>query len=157
MGRPGLLQLILPALMLIAGCLIAWFVSPLGLIVAAIGLYRFGLKWLPGKAQLIAGRVENWLAVLVITVFLARSWQPLGIERGELVNFIFVGALIGSTLASLQIFQFYYPTMLGWCLRYKKTIPRGAEIAVSVVVLIGGFMLRYVVVIAGQITGPVGV
>jgi formate-dependent nitrite reductase membrane component NrfD len=35
--------------------------------------------------------------------------------------------------------------------------PRGVEIGVSAVVLIGGFMLRYVVVIAGQITGPVGV
>jgi formate-dependent nitrite reductase membrane component NrfD len=35
--------------------------------------------------------------------------------------------------------------------------PRGVEIAVSAVVLVGGFMLRYVVVIAGQITGPVGV
>lgn len=35
--------------------------------------------------------------------------------------------------------------------------PRGVEIAVPVVVLVGGFMLRYVVVLAGQITGPVGI
>lgn len=35
--------------------------------------------------------------------------------------------------------------------------PRGVEIAVPVIVLIGGFMLRYVVVVAGQITGPVGI
>jgi formate-dependent nitrite reductase membrane component NrfD len=35
-------------------------------------------------------------------------------------------------------------------------VPRSVEIAVSIAVLNGGFMLRYVVVVAGQITGPVG-
>jgi formate-dependent nitrite reductase membrane component NrfD len=35
--------------------------------------------------------------------------------------------------------------------------PRGIEILVSVVVLMGAFLLRYIVVVAGQITGPVGV
>jgi len=34
---------------------------------------------------------------------------------------------------------------------------RSVDIAVSVSVLVGGFLLRYVVVIAGQITGPVGI
>ena len=34
--------------------------------------------------------------------------------------------------------------------------PKGVEIAVSIAVLIGGFMLRYVIVIAGQLTGPMG-
>ena len=35
-------------------------------------------------------------------------------------------------------------------------VPKSVEIAVSIAVLIGGFMLRYVIVVAGQITGPVG-
>jgi formate-dependent nitrite reductase membrane component NrfD len=35
--------------------------------------------------------------------------------------------------------------------------PRYVDIVVSVAVLIGGFLLRYVVVIAGQVTGPVGI
>jgi len=34
---------------------------------------------------------------------------------------------------------------------------RSLEFAVSVAVLVGGFMLRYVIVIAGQITAPVGI
>ena len=37
------------------------------------------------------------------------------------------------------------------------TVPRSAELGLPVAVLFGGFMLRYVVVIAGQITGPVGI
>lgn len=35
--------------------------------------------------------------------------------------------------------------------------PRSVEIVVPVIILIGGFFLRYVVVVAGQITGPVGI
>lgn len=35
--------------------------------------------------------------------------------------------------------------------------PRSVEIVVPALILIGGFMLRYVVVVAGQITGPVGI
>jgi formate-dependent nitrite reductase membrane component NrfD len=34
---------------------------------------------------------------------------------------------------------------------------RSIEFAISIAVLIGGFMLRYVIVIAGQITGPMGI
>ena len=37
------------------------------------------------------------------------------------------------------------------------TAHRSLEFAVSVAVLVGGFMLRYVIVVAGQITGPVGI
>lgn len=36
-------------------------------------------------------------------------------------------------------------------------VPRAIELAVPVAVLVGGFMLRYVIVIAGQATGPVGI
>jgi len=36
-------------------------------------------------------------------------------------------------------------------------IHEGSEILISVAVLVGGFMLRYIVVVAGQITGPLGV
>lgn len=35
--------------------------------------------------------------------------------------------------------------------------PRSVEIVVPIIILIGGFMLRYVVVVAGQITGPIGI
>jgi formate-dependent nitrite reductase membrane component NrfD len=35
--------------------------------------------------------------------------------------------------------------------------PRIVDIAVSGAVLLGGFLLRYVVLVAGQVTGPVGI
>ncbi len=120
-NRPSLIQFFIPALFFTAGIVLAWKVSPLGLIVSAIGLYRFGLKWLPEKIQAAAGKMENVVAILLITVLLARSWQPLGIEPGELANFIFVALIIGATLAFLQLFQYRYTAMLAWCIEYKKT------------------------------------
>ncbi|MFQ5763584.1 MAG: NrfD/PsrC family molybdoenzyme membrane anchor subunit [Rhodospirillales bacterium] len=39
----------------------------------------------------------------------------------------------------------------------EYVVSRGLEVAVPLTVLVGAFMLRYVVVVAGQITGPVGV
>jgi len=41
--------------------------------------------------------------------------------------------------------------------RREFRIHEGSEILISVAVLVGGFMLRYIVVVAGQITGPLGV
>ncbi len=35
--------------------------------------------------------------------------------------------------------------------------PRVMDIVVSGAVLVGGFLLRYVVLVAGQVTGPVGI
>ncbi|MEN8258630.1 MAG: efflux RND transporter permease subunit [Thermodesulfobacteriota bacterium] len=119
-GRPGFLQFVLPALLVVAGIVLVVMVSPLGLILVGIGGYRFALKWLPPAVQLQLGRVENWLAVLVITVILAHFWQPLGVEKGELLNLFFVGLMIGVTLAFVQIFQGQYRRMLAWCLAHKK-------------------------------------
>jgi len=36
-------------------------------------------------------------------------------------------------------------------------VPRAAEIILPIALLFGGYMLRYVVVVAGQLTGPVGI
>ncbi|NCF11469.1 MAG: hypothetical protein GWP66_12480, partial [Gammaproteobacteria bacterium] len=35
-------------------------------------------------------------------------------------------------------------------------VPYAVEIATPLAILLGGFILRYVIVIGGQITGPVG-
>lgn len=38
----------------------------------------------------------------------------------------------------------------------EYTVSRAVEIIVPIAVLVGAFMLRYVMLVAGQITGPVG-
>ena len=62
--------------------------------------------------------------------------------------------VLGLLIPGLIELKYVLPTLL-----HKKPfmVPRGMEVLVSVVVLIGGFLLRYVIVVAGQITGPVGI
>ncbi|MFP7754718.1 efflux RND transporter permease subunit [Thermodesulfobacteriota bacterium B35] len=119
-GRvPGLMQFVMPSLLLAAGLLLAWRITPLGWIMAAFGLYRFVLKWLPRRLMLLLNRVESWIAIGLITFLLGRYWLPLGVERGDAYNILFVAIMIGLLLGLLQLFQFLYPRMLAWCLRHK--------------------------------------
>lgn len=74
---------------------------------------------------------------------------------GELATMFWVGVVgVGLLLPVLIELRYVVPTLLH---HQPYTIPRGTEMVVCFVVLIGGFMLRYVVVIAGQITGPLGI
>jgi Cu(I)/Ag(I) efflux system membrane protein CusA/SilA len=117
--RPGNMQFVIPALLVVAGIILAMQVHLFGLILVGFGLYRFLLKWLPRRLMLILGKVESWIAIVVVTLLLAHSWQPLGVEKGELSNILFVVLLVAVVLGSFQLFQRYYSLMLGWCLRYK--------------------------------------
>jgi len=117
--RPGLLQFVLPLLLIIAGVVLALKVHLLALILVGLGLYRLLLKWVPNSVMPLLGRLENWVAILIITLLLAYTWQPLGVEKGTVVNCLFVFLLIGGVLGFLQLFQHLYPWLLGWCLRYK--------------------------------------
>jgi formate-dependent nitrite reductase membrane component NrfD len=61
--------------------------------------------------------------------------------------------LIGLVLPGLVELAYVIPKLL-----YQRdyAAPKGIEITVSIAVLIGGFMLRYIIVVAGQLTGPMG-
>lgn len=65
------------------------------------------------------------------------------------VWFVLVGLLLPASIELLYV----VPKLL-----YHRNFaaPKAVEIAVSIAVLVGGFMLRYVIVVAGQITGPMG-
>lgn len=117
--RPGMMQFVMPFLLVVAGGILAIQVHLFGLILVGFGLYRFILKWLPRRLMLIMGKVESWIAIVVVTLLLAHSWQPLGVEKGTLSNILFVVLLVGTVLGSFQLFQRYYPAMLRWCLRFK--------------------------------------
>ena len=74
---------------------------------------------------------------------------------GELAALFWGGViLVGLVIPVIIELRYVVPTLV-----YHKpyAAPRSMEILVAVVILAGGFLLRYVVVIAGQITGPVGI
>jgi formate-dependent nitrite reductase membrane component NrfD len=77
------------------------------------------------------------------------------LSGGDLALLFWLGFVaIGLLLPALVELYYVIPKLL-----YHRdfAFPRGMEIGVAVLILIGGFILRYVVVVAGQVTGPVGV
>ncbi len=102
--------------------------------------------------------------VLVIALFILFALLTVGnvahalaviLPGGQLAGLFWVGVvLIGLILPVLVELRYVIPTLLH---HRPFTMPRNVEIMVCLVVLIGGFMLRYVVVVAGQVTGPVGI
>lgn len=74
---------------------------------------------------------------------------------GDLAMLFWYGVVIvGLLLPVLIELKYVIPKLL---YHRKYHAPRGVEILVPVIVLFGGFLLRYVIVYAGQITGPVGI
>ncbi|MEQ9439926.1 MAG: efflux RND transporter permease subunit [Cyclobacteriaceae bacterium] len=72
-------------------------------------------KWyvkLIQKADLI-------IVVLGITWLLAKYWLPLGAGKTLLLNVIFVALLVGLILGSFTLLEYYYKSILKWCLDNK--------------------------------------
>lgn len=124
-GRGGLRRMnpaawILPAGLVIAG-IVMWAVVGwwLGFILLTFGAVRFLKLRLPLH---LAGTVK-WFengAILVLFVFLlATHWLPLGPEKGDLRNVVFVSLMIGGFLIFYEFFKAAYPSLLRWCLNHK--------------------------------------
>ncbi len=105
---------------LIASIVIALTIIPLA------GLMLFSREKDKKKSPRKAGRffavAGNMLIVVIVGVILSRYWNPLGSERSELSNFIFVALLIGLLLGFFRLFQIIYPTLLRWALRHKVAV-----------------------------------
>jgi formate-dependent nitrite reductase membrane component NrfD len=92
-------------------------------------------------AYLTIGRVGEAMDVILFGGSLAPLFW---------LGFVVIGLAIPAAIELLYV----VPRLL-----YQKAYaaPLGVEIVVPVAVLVGGFLLRYVVVVAGQVTGPVGI
>ena len=134
--RPGMIQFVMPLLLVVSGLLLAWKLHIFGLILVGLGIYRLLLKWLPRRVRQVLGWIESWLAILIITLLLAYNWQPLGVEKGNAANILFVGIMIGGILGTLQVFLYLYPRLLAWCLRYKALF-----LVLPLLVTLGGAMV----------------
>ena len=102
--------------------------------------------------------------ILVIFLFIMFAHLTVGnvkeavsviLSGGSLATLFWFGVVVlGLFLPVLIELKYVIPKLL---YHREYSAPRGVEILVPVIVLIGGFLLRYVVVYAGQITGPVGI
>ena len=77
----------------------------------------------------------------------------LAIFSGGLASAFWIGVVvIGLLLPALLEARFLMPRLQGGAF----AAPRAMEMLIPAAIIVGGFILRYVVVIAGQVTGPVG-
>ena len=102
--------------------------------------------------------------VLAIFLFIMFAHLTIGnpayavsiiLPGGDLVTLFWVGVVaVGLVIPALIELRYVIPTLLH---HQPYAMPRGTEMFVCTLVLLGGFILRYVVVLAGQMTGPVGI
>lgn len=61
------------------------------------------------------------LVVLLASYWLSIEWLPLGAHNSSLVNFLFVGGIIGVVLGALMLVVHFYEPIMRWALVHKKT------------------------------------
>lgn len=116
----------------------AWARALLYGLLAIIGIV-IGIKfsWLTGAAIIVfalfylfksrlskhviaaAPWVANILVLILVTILLTSDWHPLGVQKGLLLNLIFVGLLIGGMMTFVLLFEHFYESILAWCLEHK--------------------------------------
>jgi Cu(I)/Ag(I) efflux system membrane protein CusA/SilA len=125
----GLLRFLAPAAMIFSGILVwilfAWW---LGVLLVYLGVRRGFEKRLSPRVIRYWSWMENLVVVAFVVVILSKNWLPLGPEKGDGRNILFVSLLIGGLLAFFYVFKWLYPHLLRWCLNHKLlflSIPTG--------------------------------
>lgn len=143
----GIRRFILPAAMALAGLwagiTVSWWA---GILIVYIGTHRLLLNALPVSWQRTVSWLENATLVLGVTIILSHHWLPLGPEKGDILNFVFVSMLIGGLMGFFQLFQRTYPKVLIWCLRHKLlflTVPVSVTIFGMVIWLGFGNLMQW--------------
>jgi len=120
--------------------------------------YREGAYLLTASDTLLIGFELLGIFLLLMFAHLTIGAPKYAIAAilpgGEMAQLFWIWVVaIGLVIPGLVELFYVVPELL-----YHRSFsaPKAVEIAVAIAVLIGGFMLRYVVVVAGQITGPVG-
>lgn len=101
--------------------------------------------------------------LLTLFLFLMFAYLTVGNVRyavatvlpgGPLSSMFWFGVVfVGLVIPGLLELYFIIPSLLH---RRQYTVSRYTEMVIAAAILFGGLLLRYVVVVAGQITGPVG-
>ncbi len=117
---PLWLSLLNVALLCLGGAWVARSINGwLGLLLIALGVYRFFETSLSGWKKKTVQWILNTAIVIVILLVLTDSWMPLGHAPGFMKNLGLVVAVYGTVIAGLLLFQFFYPFLLRFFLDYK--------------------------------------
>ncbi|GAB4234304.1 MAG: efflux RND transporter permease subunit [Ekhidna sp.] len=67
----------------------------------------------------LINKAELILAVIGVVWLLGKYWLPLGAGYSLLANVLFVAVLIGLILGAFSLLEYYYQSILKWCLENK--------------------------------------
>lgn len=101
---------------LVVAVTVSWWAGGL---LALVGAARLAQDSLPGVLGRLASISVSIAVGAAVCVWLADRWVPLGIEKGQLLNGVFVIGLIGGLLLLYVIFERLYGPILRWCLDHK--------------------------------------
>ncbi|MBL1216459.1 MAG: efflux RND transporter permease subunit [Planctomycetes bacterium] len=128
-------------LLAVAGVIvwIAWGYGFVALFSVAFGAVIVARTLLPDVPRRLLDGAVNLVILAGVAVFLARAWEPLGPERGETRNLIFVAGLAGSIGVIFLLFRYLYPMILRWGLRNKLAtlLPAAIVCVVGVTIWLG--------------------
>ncbi len=104
----------------VAGIVIGIIISVwIGIIMITFAAFQLFRQYVPDKIREVLLKGINVIAVIVVAVFLTKSWLPLGPGAGFLKNFVAVTLPISVLLLFFLFFRISYPVILRWCLRHK--------------------------------------
>jgi len=125
-GGIGLLGLLGPLF-------VTWVPGWLGILMISAAVFHLLSRKLPQQAQRILLFAFNIIVALLVALWLAADWQPLGPEE-HLHNGMFVLLTVGGLLGCFYVFIQFYARILGWLLRIKTVF-----ILFSTLIVIFGF------------------
>ena len=76
-----------------------------------------------GKESVWYNRLLNHSGLIItgagVIWLLGNYWMPLGAGKSLLLNILFVALLVGIILGTFRLIEYYYTSILKWCLRNK--------------------------------------
>ena len=118
-------------------CAIAfsWFPWWLGALMVGAAIYHLAENKMPPTLHRGILFGFNFLVALLVSLWLAEDWSPLGPEA-RVQNVIFVLLLVGGILGAFYLFIHFYGRMLGFLLRVKSLF-----LAASSLIVLAGFVI----------------
>ncbi len=101
---------------LVISITVSWWAGGL---LALVGVARLAQETLKGGLGKLCSLSVSIAVGAAVCVWLSERWAPLGVEKGSLLNAIFVVGLIGGLLMLYVLFERLYGPILRWCLDHK--------------------------------------
>ena len=96
-----------------------YFFGYFGLLVALSSLIMLWIKTKKAHWESVFKYIQNILYALLVIWLLAKIWMPLGVQKSEFLNFVFISIIITILIGSFYIIIYFYENILRFLIRIK--------------------------------------